>query len=336
MYNIDNNQIIVHDLSDFNIKHILECGQVFRYKDMGTHYMLFAGENVAYITKQMCDSDTKQQIKIISNNPTFFVNYFDIAKNYGIIKYDLLSLAKDTSLDLLINAINFGYGIRILKQDLFETIISFIISANNHIPRIKSIIEKLCVLAGQKIDVSASLTSHISAEFGTSIRAETVAETEYTKFKSPTYYYAFPTMQSIASLSEQQLKDIGAGYRAPYILQTANTLAVDKTFAYENLNALSTKELEKKLMLLKGVGKKVAHCIMLFGLSRWEVFPTDTHILQLYKSNFADNSAEKNQHENIKTTDPNKIEQFFTNKFKQYSGLVQQYLFYYKLMRYKQ
>ena len=176
----------------------------------------------------------------------------------------------------------FGQGLRILKQNPFETLISFIISANNHIPRIKSIIERLCFELGEKCDG----------------------------------FYAFPTPQRLAGQTVSFYEKCGLGYRASYIYETANEIC--NGFNLERLYDMPSKDAKTQLCALKGVGPKVADCILLFGYGKTDVFPVDTWIKKVYNTYFG---AEDN---------PKIIREKLVEKYGDLSGYAQQYLFYYK------
>ena len=176
-------------------------------------------------------------------------------------------------------AVEFGCGIRILKQDVFETIISFIVSANNNIKRITKILFA------------------IREKYGTNMGS----------------YFAFPTPNQLAKASIQELKGLGAGYRAEYIFQTCRDLIG------EDLNAwfdLSPDQLNLRLLRLKGVGPKVADCILLFAFSANYVFPVDTWIEQVYCTYFKPCNNRIQIRKNL------------TNIFGGLSGYAQQYLFF--------
>ena len=197
------------------------------------------------------------------------------------LERDYSSIKKSLSKhEILKDPIKLGHGIRILKGDLEEIIFSFIISSNNNIKRIQKIIEKLCELGDDKGD-----------------------------------YHAFPTARQIAEASDEFMASLHAGYRAPYLKKTAEILL--NTNIEEKKN-LSTAELKKWLMTLSGVGPKVASCILLFGFSRFDVFPVDTWIEKVYYEQFY--AGEKTRPE---------IEAHFIELFgATMSGIVQQYLFY--------
>ena len=218
---------------DFNPQHILECGQIFSFKKNGENYQVFSADKKAEIF------ETENGYIIKTKNPDYFENFFDLKTDYGEIKKKLKEY------DILTKPIEYGYGIRIVKQDLFETVISFIVSANNNIKRIQMILDRLRQKLGQNMGD----------------------------------YYAFPTREALLSVNEEFFTNIGAGYRAKYLYETVR-LIDEKTLKEWDL--LSTPDLRKKLIGLSGVGPKVADCILLFGYGRGDVFPVDTWMAQMY------------------------------------------------------
>lgn len=229
--------IKILDTSSFNPTHILECGQVFCYEKQGEDYFCYPEDKFAKITK------SKEGYLIQTKSPDFFVKYFDLDCDYEGIKKRLLEN------EMMKNPINFGYGIRILNQNLFETLISFIISANNNIKRIKNILLSLRKSLGEKTE----------------------------------YGYSFPTHERMLEKDEEFYKSIGAGYRAKYIVKVLRQVDEKKL---ESWQTLSTTELRKNLISLAGVGPKVGDCILLFGYHRGDVFPVDTWIEQMYNRHF--------------------------------------------------
>ena len=271
MYSIKENKIIIKETKDFNIVHILECGQVFRFfKQADNSYVVYSLDKKAVI------ESVDNCYIITTNDVDYFINYFDLKTDYRSIKQELSKYKQLTA------PIEYGYGIRILKQDLFEMIVSFVISANNNIKRIKNIIEKICAFCGKKIDD----------------------------------YYAFPTLDELMICTEEDFKSFGAGYRAKYLYNLCRQL---KNINLEQLSNLPTKEVRKQIQNFSGVGPKVADCILLFGLSRKDVFPVDTWIAKAYKDIFKGNLTQRD-----------KISAFLVDVFGQYSGFAQQYLFYFK------
>ncbi len=218
---------------DFNIEHILECGQVFSFQK-NDNYIVFSADKMAEIFED------KNGFLIKTKSPEYFENYFDLKTDYSQIKR-VLSKHK-----ILENPVKFGYGIRILRQNLFETLISFIVSANNNIKRIKQILFRIREKFGRKMNG----------------------------------YFAFPTRQQLLKATEEDFAKMGAGYRAKYLFEVLRQID-DNTL--QDWQKLDTKTLRKKLQMLMGVGPKVADCILLFGFSRQDVFPVDTWIHQMYE-----------------------------------------------------
>lgn len=270
IYEIKDNTIIVKDKTQFNPKHILECGQVFRFGlDEDNNYYVISKNHKATIIEQ------ENFYEIKSTNPDYFVNYFDLQTDYNPIKNTLKQYP------VLKPMVEFGYGIRILNADSEEMIYSFIISQNNNIKRIQKIIEKLCDIGD-----------------------------DCTDFK------AFPTTKQLSSQGLNFYKSLGAGYRDKFLKETADYLS---QINIEDIKNKSTNELINFLISLKGVGPKVASCILLFGFGRKNKFPVDTWIEQVYYNHFS----------NEKRTRP-QIQRYFEDEFKENSGLAQQYLFYYE------
>lgn len=229
--------IRILDTSSFNPIHILECGQVFCYDKQGEEFICYPENKFAKIVKE------KNEYIIQTKTPEFFVRYFDLDNDYCRIKE---ALSKNKIME---KPINFGYGIRILNQNLFETLISFIISANNNIKRIKKILRALREILGEKTE----------------------------------YGYSFPVYERMIEKDEDFYKSIGAGYRAKYIVKVLRQVNEKEL---ESWKVLPTKQLRKNLVALAGVGPKVADCILLFGYHREDVFPVDTWIEQMYNCHF--------------------------------------------------
>ncbi len=244
---IQKNSIIITELKDFDIRHILDCGQIFRYEKLGE------GEYKVYSKDKTCLVRQSEDNAVIeSDDPNYFVNYFDLERDYGEIKQRL------SGKPFMDEAMEYGHGIRILNQDKWEMLISFIISANNHIPRIKGIIGRLCTSLGENMGD----------------------------------YYAFPTPEAMASKDEEFYKALGAGYRAKYLAVTARLVA--DGFDLEAIDCMDGNTANKKLCTLMGVGSKVADCILLFGYHKQDVFPVDTWIKKVYKDVVGDDVDNNN------------------------------------------
>lgn len=256
---------------DFDPVHTFECGQCFRWNasdDDPREYTGIVGDKVCCVrgNRVFCpDSDN-----------AFWENYFCTDIDYGKIKAELSE--KDENLRL---GTEYGHGIRILRQDIWETTVSFIISANNNIPRIKRIIETL------------------SREFGKRIDDE---------------HYSFPTAARLAELDVSELACLKAGYRDKYIMDAAEKVAGGEV-DIDALPEMTTDDAKRELMKIKGIGGKVADCILLFSMSRYEVFPKDVWIKWVISELYG--------------VPENAIDAFVSEKFGGLAGYAQQYLYYY-------
>lgn len=259
----------------FSAQQILTSGQVFRFCPYKEGFMLNAGNEFAHITT------FGDETHIYCTDENYFYNYFDLDTDYEQITKKL------NGYPLMEEAVQYGKGIRILKQQKTETIFSFIISANNNIKRISGIIENICRELGEKKDFGG------------------------------TEYYTFPTIDKLAQAGEDFYLKAGAGYRAQYLNDTAN--AIVNGFDIESIQYMDSTQAEKTLMKLKGIGKKVADCILLFAYGKTDVFPTDTWIEKVYCS---DLKGEKLCREGIS--------RYLADIYKDLSGYAQQYLFFSK------
>ena len=289
-YQIFNNKIIIKDLSQFNIQQILDCGQIFRYYINDVAEVISADKYAQVFTFD-------DRVEIVTQDIDYFVDFFDLNNDYNNIKNQL---SDDT---FLTPAIRFGYGIRILNQNLFEMIVSFIVSANNNIKRIKNSLNYLSKKFGTKQtckinDLVEVHNSPISQQIDNSI-----------------VFYAFPTLKQLKSASIDDYVSAGLGYRAEYMYDTIQKLNDNDLDMFKQLDNV---EQLQWLLSLKGVGEKVAHCIMLFALHQTDCFPVDTWINKVY-----------NDLTNTNTTNRKAISKELTNKYGDLSGYAQQYFFYY-------
>lgn len=264
-----NSKITVFDLTQFDINHILDCGQTFRYRNGQNCHTVFSKNKNCVLQKQ------NECVIIETEDTDYFVNYFDLNRDYGKIKSNLKSLKG------LEQSLEFGSGIRILNQDPYEMIISFIISANNNIPRIKGIIERICENLGDKNSCG----------------------------------FAFPSPEQLAQADRKFFESIGAGYRASYLEETSRKLV---GYDLNTLYNMSTAEARKVLMSFKGIGGKVADCILLFAYHKTDLFPMDTWSKKIYNAlGYADETV------------PDKMSKRLVNTFGDLSGYAQQYLYYF-------
>lgn len=277
---------LVKEIDSFEPKDIFECGQCFRWnrEENGSYTGVFSD---CVLNVEKCEGNI-----VFNGNENVTEDkineYFDLNRDYSKIKKELSKVDNN-----LLEATNFGRGIRILNQDLWETIISFIISANNNIPRIKGIIEK------------------ISKKYGKEI-----------KFNEKSYY-EFPTPKELSKATVEDLKNLGLGFRDVRVYETTQMIN-SKEFDLDELYTLDTKQAQEKLLTLSGVGPKVADCILLFStLKRFDVFPIDVWVRRVMNDLYIHEQDEKKLNKNY-------IRKIADTKFGTLEGMAQQYLFYWK------
>ena len=278
----------LRNVESFELRDIFECGQCFRWnkQEDGSYTGVFKN-NVLNVKKNkdeiifegICENDIQQTVK----------NYFDLNRNYEKIKEQLSKIDQNMKM-----SIEYGNGIRILNQDLWETIISFIISANNNIPRIKGIIERLSEKYGDEI-----------------------------KYKG-NKYYTFPTLEQLKNVTVEEYRKLGLGFRDIRLYETTKMI-LNKQVDIENMkNNPNTIEVREELLKLSGVGPKVADCILLFSdLKRFEVFPIDVWVRRVMNDLYIKNEDETK-------VNKKQIEKIANEKFGDLAGLAQQYLFYWR------
>ena len=277
------NQIILEGISeDFEPKHVFECGQCFRWlrEDDGSYTGVVQGK-VINVKKEndliIFDNTNKEDFENI------WFDYFDLGRNYGEIKNQLKVMD-----EYLEKATEFGQGIRILQQDGWEMLISFIISANNRIPMIQRAINNLSERYGKFID-------------------------EYRGKK----YYAFPTPEELSKVSVEDIRACQTGFRDKYIKSVVDYVNENNedVLSYRKLD---TGECIKELVKFNGVGPKVADCIALFGMQKYDTFPVDVWVKRVMEEFYVE--------DNLSLP---KIRKFALDKFGDLAGFAQQYLFYY-------
>lgn len=271
-YTIEKDKIILTDADTFTPDGALASGQVFRFGEQNGTWWVISGDNRAEIREI-----TPKNYIISTTNPKFFVNYFDFDTNYDMI------LSRLNKFEILRSALDYGRGVRLLRQPLAEVIINFIISANNNIPRIRGSVNRIAEHFGEKMP----------------------------------WGYSFPTLSKLQQATVDDFVAFGCGYRAPYLVDTISRL--NNSALLNELPEMDTATARRTLLDLKGVGPKVADCILLFGLNKYDVFPVDTWIDKVYREDFG--GTERNR---------NRIADFFVSQFGTDSGYCQQYLFYYK------
>ncbi|WFA08726.1 DNA glycosylase [Tissierella sp. Yu-01] len=283
-YNIieENNKIIIKNILDFDPKHIFECGQCFRwYVEEDGSYTTIAYGKVLNVKK--VDNDIILSNTNMDDFNNIWYNYFDLGKDYWDIKKEL---SKDPILE---EAIKFGNGMRLLNQEPYETIISFIISANNQIPRIKKAVEL------------------ISTDLG-----------EYAGSYNGKDFYSFPKPEKLANLEVGYIKEkYRVGFRADRIKETSRRI-YEKEFDLDCLYNLSRDDGKNILTTLPGVGPKVSDCILLFAFDKEEAFPVDVWVKRVMEYFYLKEET------NVKH-----IGTHGARIFGRLAGYAQQYLFYY-------
>ncbi len=261
------NLVMIKDITSFDLKQTLECGQCFRWQRIGenTYYGIAYGK-----TLTICQQN--DQLKFHCSKEDFeniWYNYFDLQTDYDTVRKDIARVSP-----LLDEIQQFSSGIRILKQDSWETLCSFIISQNNNIPRITGIVRRLCENFGEK-----------------------TADGNYT----------FPGAKTLSQYTVDDLAVLRSGFRAKYIVDACQKVAGGE-IDLDKISKMTTDTARTELMKIKGVGKKVADCTMLYGMGKKACFPTDVWIKRAMTTLFPNMTAES---------------------FGRNAGIIQQYIYYY-------
>ena len=278
----------IENIKSFELADIFECGQCFRWnkQEDGSYTGVFKG-NVMNVQKH---GDTVTFKGICNGNIKEIVeDYFDLKRDYEEIKSKLEKIDDNVK-----TSIQYGKGIRILNQDLWEMIISYIISANNNIPRIKGIIERISKNYGKEIQFQGEK------------------------------YYTFPSLEELKDVTVEEYRKLGAGFRDIRLYETVHMLLDKKVDLDEMQKNPNTMEVREQLLTLSGVGPKVADCILLFStLKRFEVFPIDVWVRRVMNELYIKNEDETK-------INKKEIEKLAQEKFGKLAGIAQQYLFYWK------
>jgi N-glycosylase/DNA lyase len=286
----------IKETKNFKLRHIFECGQIFRFEEIEeNNFIVIAFGKLIEVKEYNDDVTIYNTTKEDFNN--IWLKYFDLDRDYSIIKEEL---SKDT---LLKQSIEFGYGVRVLNQDPFEMLLSFIISARNNIPSIKKTVNKISNKWGREIIYKGKV------------------------------YNAFPSINEIKDATLEEIQETGASFRSKYIVDTIKNIyssieeRKDSKLSEENpyqkynltyIKNLSDDECHNALQEFKGVGSKVADCIMLFSMGKTSAFPVDVWVKRAMIHFYGAEDASLN-----------KIRIFARNKFGKLAGFAQQYLFYY-------
>ena len=290
--------IVLKGVRNFDLKQTLECGQCFRWERVSdNNYIGVAFGRVLEVFQEGND------ITLYNTNRQDFEdiwrNYFSLDRDYSKIKEEL---SKDF---ILKDAIEYGSGIRVLNQEPFEMVISFIISARNSVPMISKTVNEISRRWGEKLEYKGK------------------------------EYFAFPKKEILASLTIEEMKDAGGSFRSRYIIDTSDKinkcekikegrLLVEnqdeflKLYDLERIISLDDEECHKALQNYSGIGSKVADCIMLFSMEKTSAFPVDRWVQRamMHFYDAGDLSLPK-------------IRIFGRDRFGEFAGAAQQYLFYY-------
>lgn len=250
----ENGNLILCGVRDFDLTQIFECGQCFRWDKDGDGWI---GVAFGCALRLMQNGDTVTLFDTsLADWENVWRDYFDVERDYGEIK------ARLCFGDVMPEAVAFGHGIRLLRQEPFECLISFIISASNNIPRIKKIIRALCENFGDEISYMGKV------------------------------YYTFPSAERLSALTLDELGVIKAGFRDKYILAAARAVAEGR-LDLECLKAASFDYAKAELLKLAGVGNKVCECVLLFSLEKYEGFPVDVWVKRIMEHCFFDGERDK-------------------------------------------
>lgn len=277
---------------DFDLEKIVESGQCFRPKKIQDRFRFITREHVLYIKslgENFCEISCSEE-----DWNQIWIPYFDLATNYDNLRYKINRKARN---EYITQSVEFGKGIRILRQDPLETLISFIISQRKSIPAIRSTLEKICERYGTKIETS--LESSV---------------------------YLFPTIDQLIPATAEDLKSMALGYRVPYIIDAIQKLTreieeiedesektdLEKIFPIdlEKLEDFSNEKLLETLQRINGVGKKISNCVALYAYHRMNCVPIDIWIERALINDLDNMNLRK--------------------VFGDCAGLVQQYVYFYK------
>lgn len=264
--------VVIEGISHFDIDQTFSCGQCFRFDRQEDGGYIGVAYNRVLSIRQEGDTVTLAHTNLAEYHQVW-ERYLDIGRDYSTV---IKRLDQDEHIRA---ATTFGSGIRILAQEPFECLVSFLLSQNNSIPNIRRVVERICRTYGTQLAQG---------------------------------YFAFPTPQQLGRADEEALANLRCGYRAGYIAQAVASV-LDGSFDLA-IGHLPTEELRQRLMSLKGVGRKVADCIALFGYQKIDVFPTDVWVKKAMRELYQVEGSE--------------IDSFSSQYFGKYRGLAQQYLFY--------
>ncbi len=285
-YIVKDNNIIIEDIHDFDLGQTLECGQAFHFEKTGEQdYIVVAMNRMLHVAQTTAGG--KVNLIFYNTSAEDFENvwndYFDFDTDYAFIKSELLKMD-----ERLREAIDSKWGVHILNQDFFEMLMSFIISQNKQIPQIKELVFRISKFYGKKLG-------------------------EY----NGKAYYSFPDVNECEVITEEDFRNMKTGFRAPYLYDAAKKCK-EGMYSVDILRGLNDDEVMECLKQIKGVGEKVASCVMLFGLGRRSAFPVDVWMKRIMERLYFGEDTKKEV-----------IMEFAKKRFGELGGYAQQYLFYF-------
>ncbi|MBR5178595.1 MAG: hypothetical protein IKW90_07360 [Lachnospiraceae bacterium] len=325
--------MITKGIKYFNLRKIMNSGQIFRmYEPEDGRFIVFSGNRRLEVKQNILSGDqsSEQEMTKVEFGCTekefseYWEEYFDLKRDYGAIvktagEYnekilndkELNKTEKVRGAEFLRKSCEYGADIRVLKQDIWEMIISFIISQQKQIPSIRKCIEALCERFGEKHET----------------------------------WYGFPTAESIASAGPEGLKGLSLGYRERYIYETAVKYLTDG-ITKDELEKMPAAEVKKYLTSFTGIGDKVADCICLFGVGLVDSFPIDVHIKDILYREFVSDKDKRKKTEQVSYeisrkklldslsyNDYMKIIDDNFSAFNGVKGIIQQWIFAYEIAK---
>ena len=265
--------------NNFDLKATITCGQIFRFIEEDNSFTIIIKDRIINLKE---DGDYILIESSKEENLQKIINdYFDLNRDYKVIEQEIIN--KDSKIK---DAITFSKGLKMIHQDPFETLIAYIISQNNRVPSIANALNLLSMNYGEKV-----------------------------VFKDKEYYL-FPTIDNLSKLSIDDFRNCKVGFRDKYLYEIIECIN-NKKLELDKIHNMSGAEALKYLVNFKGIGIKVASCILLFAYQKFDVYPVDTWVKKFMKEDY-NIEGEKNIRE-------------FTNKtYGEYSGLAIQYMFNYK------
>ena len=265
--------------NNFDLKSTINCGQIFRYEINDNEFIVLIKDRV--LSLKIVDDEIIVESNKEDNLKEIVTDYFDLDRDYDIIIDDILK--RDEKLE---SVLAFSKGLRMIHQDPFETLIAYIISQNNRVPSIANSLNLIAKNYGEKII-----------------------------FKEKTYYL-FPTLEKLKDITEEDFRECKVGFRDKYLYGIINSIK-NGDLDLEKIYKMNGEDALNYLMSFKGIGNKVASCILLFAYQKFDVYPIDTWVKKFMKEDY-NIEGEKN------------IRKFTLDKYKEYSGLAIQYMFNYK------